>query len=153
MDTARTISTDLFETLTRRQPLPPLHPKKVWREDLRGAIEALSAPPLLKGVLHLLNDDLDSAHRIAQEAETPDGNYLHALVHRREGDFSNSRYWLRTLREHPAWQAMRRAEPDWDPLKFLAWCESCAEGCPKNPCRKLEDLQQREMLALLETLS
>jgi hypothetical protein len=152
MQNAATATPDLFQTLTQRRPLPPLHPKKVWRDDLQPTIAALNAPSLVKGVLHLLNDDLEAAHEEAQKNKGPDASYLHALVHRRQGDFSNSRYWLRSVREHRAWHVMRATEPDWDPRKFLAWCESCAEGCPNKSCDKLEALQLREMIALLESL-
>lgn len=143
---------EISEALFQRQPLPPLCPKHPWREDLRSRIDSLSVSNLLKGALHLLNDDLESAHRIAMACETMHANYLHALVHRREGDFSNSRYWFNTLREHPAWRELRRVRPDWSPLKFLAWCESCSEGCPEQSCQKLEELQAEEMRVFLRTL-
>jgi hypothetical protein len=45
--------------------------------------------------LWVLAGDLDRAHRICQEVETPHGAAWHAMVHRREGDFWNSKYWWR----------------------------------------------------------
>jgi hypothetical protein len=143
---------ELFSILCHRKPLPPLWPKKVWREELRAEINALEMSPLMKGTLHLLNDDLDAAHQIVQEANTPDANYLHALVHRREGDLSNARYWLRTMSGHAVWGALRQDYPDWDPLKFLVWCESCSEGCSERSCEWLQQVQVREIQLLLETL-
>ena len=43
------------------------------------------------------NDDLESCHRICQEAGQDDvcGNYWHGIVHRREPDFENARGWFR----------------------------------------------------------
>src|SRR5687767_6605154 len=38
--------------------------------------------------LWLLFDELERAHRIVQEIPTPTGSFWHAIVHRREGDFS-----------------------------------------------------------------
>ncbi|HEY4329282.1 MAG TPA: hypothetical protein VGN88_06075, partial [Phycisphaerae bacterium] len=43
--------------------------------------------------LWLLADDLDKAHKICQEVPTSHGSAWHAIVHRREGDFWNSKYW------------------------------------------------------------
>lgn len=141
------------EILVQRQPLPPLSPKQVWREDLRPRIDALAVDELVKGILHLLNDDLMSAHRVAMSMEDENAKYLHALVHRREGDFSNARYWLKTLREQPVWSELKNQQPDWCPLKFLAWCESCAEGHAAKPCARLEEMQAKEMCAFFKKVA
>lgn len=51
-------------------------------------------PEVLAG-LWLYVDDLEKAHTVAQGLDTPTGSWWHAIVHRREGDFSNSKYWYR----------------------------------------------------------
>jgi len=51
--------------------------------------------------LWLWHDLLDRAHRIVQDVHTTTGSFWHAIVHRREGDFSNSRYWYARARGHP----------------------------------------------------
>jgi hypothetical protein len=51
--------------------------------------------------LWLLYDFLDESHRISQAIETPSGSYWHGVVHRREGDYSNARYWFRRTGRHP----------------------------------------------------
>jgi hypothetical protein len=51
--------------------------------------------------LWLYLDELDRAHRIVQDVASPSGSFWHAIVHRREGDFANSRYWYARCREHP----------------------------------------------------
>ena len=44
-------------------------------------------------VLHLLNDDFDGCHNLAQtQEEDPYSCNLHAVVHRREPDYWNSKY-------------------------------------------------------------
>jgi hypothetical protein len=48
----------------------------------------------------LLHDFLDESHAISQRIETPSGSYWHAIMHRREGDFSNSKYWFRRVGQH-----------------------------------------------------
>jgi hypothetical protein len=35
----------------------------------------------------------DHAHEVVQELETPDAAWVHAYLHRKEGDQSNARYW------------------------------------------------------------
>ena len=37
----------------------------------------------------------ERAHEVAQEVETPEGAWVHAYLHRREGDAVNARYWYR----------------------------------------------------------
>ena len=37
--------------------------------------------------------DWEKAHEHAQAAETRDGSWVHAYLHRREGDLGNAGYW------------------------------------------------------------
>ncbi len=39
--------------------------------------------------------DWERAHEVAQEIETPDGAWVHAYLHRKEGDVANAGYWYR----------------------------------------------------------
>jgi len=59
------------------------------------------AAGLLAG-LWLYFDWLDESHRISQSLETPTGSFWHAIMHRREGDFANSKYWYARARPHPS---------------------------------------------------
>jgi hypothetical protein len=52
-----------------------------------------SSPPPLQALWHDRRGDWDRAHQIAQEIETSDGAWVHAYLHRKEGDLSNARYW------------------------------------------------------------
>ncbi len=49
--------------------------------------------PALKALWHSWKGDWDRAHRTAQDDGTPDGSWVHALLHREEGDIGNARYW------------------------------------------------------------
>ena len=40
-----------------------------------------------------LNEQWDDAHKIVQEISTPNAQWIHAVLHKIEGDESNSRYW------------------------------------------------------------
>ncbi len=51
--------------------------------------------------LWLLHDFWEESHAVAQDLDTPEGNYWHAIEHRREPDPGNAKYWLRRVDEHP----------------------------------------------------
>jgi len=51
--------------------------------------------------LWLWHDFLTESHELSQQINTPNGAYWHAIMHRREGDFSNSKYWLARCANHP----------------------------------------------------
>lgn len=38
-------------------------------------------------------DDWESSHNIAQDINNRNGSWIHAYLHRKEGDLSNARYW------------------------------------------------------------
>jgi len=75
------------------------HPQHRLAEQ---AAEALADNPGLLAGLWLYVDDLDRAHQVCQDDASATGSYWHAIVHRREGDFSNSKYWLHRVGRHPA---------------------------------------------------
>lgn len=51
----------------------------------------------VKCLLYLWHDYLEVSHQIAQDERSIEFNYFHAMIHRREGDFFNSRFWFRQL--------------------------------------------------------
>ena len=52
-------------------------------------------PPPLRALWHDARGDWDAAHGVAQDVTTPDGAWVHAYLHRKEGDRSNAAYWYR----------------------------------------------------------
>lgn len=51
---------------------------------------------LLRGVDLVLAGDWDAAHQIVQQCEDDStAAWIHAVLHKIEGDLSNSRYWYR----------------------------------------------------------
>jgi hypothetical protein len=54
-----------------------------------------SAPALARALWHDAVGDWDAAHRVAQDVESPDGAWVHAYLHRKEGDVGNAGYWYR----------------------------------------------------------
>ncbi|WPP51072.1 hypothetical protein [Catalinimonas niigatensis] len=51
--------------------------------------------PLLKALWYDAKDDWEHAHDIAQDIHSSEGAWIHAYLHRKEGDLSNARYWYR----------------------------------------------------------
>ena len=49
----------------------------------------------LQALWHDAHGDWDVAHTLAQEAASPAGDWVHAYLHRKEGDEGNARYWYR----------------------------------------------------------
>lgn len=66
-----------------------------------------STPPeqfsvFLKALWYDAKGDWDRAHDIAQDYENEFGNWIHAYLHRKEGDEWNAGYWYRRAgREKP----------------------------------------------------
>jgi hypothetical protein len=48
---------------------------------------------LKSAINHALAGDWDASHKIAQDYSDPMANWIHAVLHKIEGDSSNSRYW------------------------------------------------------------
>jgi hypothetical protein len=51
--------------------------------------------------LWLQAGQLERSHEISQSLHDPDGSYWHAIMHRYEGDYWNSKYWLNKAGKHP----------------------------------------------------
>ncbi len=55
---------------------------------------------LAESGLWLLANDLDRSHVISQDHASADGSFWHGIMHRREGDFGNAKYWFRRVGRH-----------------------------------------------------
>jgi hypothetical protein len=87
---------------------------KVRPEQLLDSpvVRPSEAEALLAG-LWLWHDALDRSHTISQSIETETGSFWHAILHRREGDFFNAKYWYARCRNHPALARIpKRAEAE-----------------------------------------
>lgn len=68
---------------------------------MANTVESFLAEPLtaqsnaLQALWHLAHGDWNSAHEAAQSSEDTDAAWVHALLHRHEGDAANARYWYR----------------------------------------------------------
>ena len=61
--------------------------------------EVLSEP--LQAMWHARKGNLDKAHNIVQSISTELGSWIHAYLHRVEGDLSNADYWYKRAGKPP----------------------------------------------------
>jgi len=54
---------------------------------------APSVEPLLRALWHDARGDWDHAHRLAQDVDGTRAAWVHAYLHRKEGDLGNAAYW------------------------------------------------------------
>lgn len=67
----------------------------------RESAEGLA--PLLAALWWDARGDWNRAHELAQSVETAEGAWVHAYLHRKEGDLFNAEYWYRRAgRRQPA---------------------------------------------------
>jgi hypothetical protein len=59
---------------------------------LANPVEAAPTRPL-KALWHAAHGDWNAAHEEAQAGEDRESAWVHALLHREEGDQSNAEYW------------------------------------------------------------
>jgi hypothetical protein len=105
-----------------------------------GSKQAKAAAKLFVGGLWYAVDDLDSAHEIFQEDSSVEGSYWHGMLHRREGDYFNARYWFRRAGRIEA----LRDSPLFDADDFAKRCEAAQGNVRDSVLKELLDTQRRE---------
>ena len=149
---------------SKRSVLAQLRPSEVFAG--RRAVDLDMARCCLAG-LWLLFDFLDESHAISQEIDTTSGSYWHGIMHRREPDFGNAKYWFRQVGDHEVFAPLRKsaaqiaqsefAEGDvpaearflteatvWDPFRFVDLCQrATTESALESICRKVAQAEWR----------
>ena len=132
----------LFDALPLEVAMPRLSPTSPQPEPILNIVRAITKEDVLKdrydlqAGLWLYVDDLQSSHRVSQELPTREGAIWHAIMHRREGDFANSKYWWHQAGNHEALKHI----PKYDPIRFV---EQVAERHPEESL-DLVEIQRAE---------
>jgi hypothetical protein len=66
-----------------------------FRETLASASPPAGISPTLLALWHDAKGNWDAAHAVAQDIDDEDGSWIHAYLHRKEGDAGNAAYWYR----------------------------------------------------------
>ena len=75
-------------------------------DEFRATLKLSDPPAELSPPLQALwrdaRGDWNSAHAIAQDIHDETGSWIHAYLHRKEGDLANAGYWYRRANKSPA---------------------------------------------------
>jgi hypothetical protein len=169
-----------FKALIATPTLPDLgprtRPERLPQAELEARLErffgerATPDPlrPWLRGAALFWHDHLEPSHQLSQSIAGPNGSFLHGLMHRREPDYANARYWFHRVGRHGAFleiarqathqlvhlhqhELLTRLVPNglWDPFAFIHACEQATGLEEANPGRALlQRVQEWEFDAL-----
>ena len=84
-----------------------------FRESLTTAEPPAGLSPDLTALWHDGRGDWEAAHQVAQDINTPNGAWIHAYLHRKEGDAANAAYWYRRAAKPVASVPL---EAEWDAI-------------------------------------
>ena len=178
---------EVIGKLEAGNPLPPLVPQNAWSRELTDTLEGASLDELFDGAslknttfaeaiksgLLLWNDALDESHTISQGLADQTGSYWHGIMHRREPDYPNSKYWFGRVGSHPIFPALRErslelynetvnpsdalteigeaitAQENWDSYQFVDWCQAAEGDSDSDVIGFLQQVQAEEIKLLL----
>ena len=178
---------EVIEKLEVGNPLPTLVPQNAWNTELTDALESASLDDLfdgkslknstfgeaIKSGLLLWNDALDESHTISQGLMNETGSYWHGIMHRREPDYPNAKYWFGRVSTHPIFPALHEralellkeipspsdaladigqtiaSQENWDAYQLIDWCEATEGDSDSDVTRFLQQVQVKEIKLLL----
>jgi len=158
-----------FAALWAIERVPELGPGSP-NQSVRPALTALSPETAFPAVhdreaalactsgAWLYHDFLDESHTISQDLPGWFGSYWHGIMHRREPDASNAKYWFRRVEPNPVFEALALEAAQlglalksgkWDAIAFIDQCEKERESGSNRElvCRRV---QLREMQLLFD---
>ena len=78
-------------------------------DEFKATVSASSPPPVsgaLQALWHDARGEWDQAHEIANGVDDKTGAWVHAYLHRKEGDLGNAGYWYRRAGQPMATDAL-----------------------------------------------
>lgn len=151
---AQNLVKSLLERESTRIPLLPEAPCSL---EFKHQIVAIDNEHL-KAALHLLNDDIHECHEISQAHDgDPEFDLLHSILHRREGDFWNSQWWIGRLKSPlltELYGGKNLTEAKRNAKSFVKRVENWRDnGKDTAEGRDLQDFQYLELSAIVKHFS
>jgi len=140
----------------------------LYRELSTIDLEQAFAPKIIKDIdfanacwsaLWLHYDFLDESHALSQEIPSSTGSFWHGIMHRREGDYWNSKYWFKRVLDHGIYPFLNNyalklietykherafetivGKSFWDPFKFVDLVERFIDTDTEQEliCKKIQ---------------
>lgn len=146
--------------IDRPDLLGELVPRTKGAATVKAELDALKVgsgdmAACVRAALYLCFNFLDESHTISQGIHTAEGSYWHAIMHRREPDSSNAKYWFKRVGHHPVFDelskldAVQQALGDrYDPFAFVDFCEEAETD--KSRYQTAVEIQRQEWSLLFE---
>lgn len=90
-------------------------------EEFQATLDGATATPPaslsrpLQALWHDARGDWEAAHRCAQEEKSRDGSWVHAYLHRKEGDLGNAGYWY-SRADRPTPKTAVTLDDEWEAI-------------------------------------
>lgn len=143
------------------------HKKLDWlaSQSAEELFPEAASPAALRVGLLLFGGDWEQAHEAAQNLDSREGSYWHAIIHRMEPDASNSAYWFRRVGKHQVFPELAAEaehivaegqitqfalEGSWDPSAFIEFCEQAVKEPGTATERAAVEIQHAEWQLLMD---
>ncbi len=154
-----------LELVSPRRVTPPEAAQRLESAVPAVWFPAARSPEAALAGLWLYFGAFKQAHELAQDLETAEGSYWHAIVHRMEPDAGNAGYWFGRVGRHGIFPALLETAKQltavspgggfvpgesWSPERFTAFCE-VARRRPGSPeehlAREIQSAEWRLLFA------
>jgi hypothetical protein len=84
-----------------------------FKDSLHQAMPPGDLHQLLQAMWYDAKGNWESAHALAQEENSQEGAWVHAYLHRKEGDLSNATYWYHRANQRLSTKPL---EEEWEDI-------------------------------------